>query len=185
VGVKSFLESGYKFEFGSEWNMIKYDDHRFYKILSGHSMSGVDFAGIANDETAYLIEIKNFTQYKNEANEKLVDELISEIVEKGIDSIQLIKVIKKYLERKFWYKALYNLVERFTWINPEWKFWTKLHDVSIVEKNAIFLLLINADYNLKEIQVKLKEVLKPYFQGVMVLTIEDGNNITGINISKQ
>ena len=184
MGVKNFIESGYEFRFNSKWNVIKYDDHRFYKILSGHDMSGVDFAGIYNNELVYLIEIKNFNQFRNDGNEKSIDDFTKEIIEKGMDTIQLISVIKKYLNRMFWYKAMHSLVTKFNWINPEWYFWSKVHRLFILEKKGVFILLIDADYKMSMIKDKLRKALSDYYQDVIVMTIEEGNQVKGLEVVK-
>ena len=182
--MKSYKESGYEFQFDGDWNVIKYDDHRFYKILSGHDMSGVDFAGMKNRKEVYLIEIKNYNQYRGAGITKPINEFVDEIVEKGRDSLQLITVIMKFMERKFWYRAFYSFVRRFTWLQPEWYFWTELYRMSIVEKKAIFVLLIDADYDMNEITKKVKNELKGYYGDIIIKSISGEEILGGVMISK-
>ena len=182
--VNSFEESGYKFEFGPQWKVIKYDDHRFYRILSGQNMSGVDFAAIYKSDTVYLIEIKNFKQYENDIIDKPITEFSEEIIEKGLDSLRLIEVIKKYLDRKFLYRAFYNLVNRFPWLNSEWYFWTELFRISIINQRANFILLINADYDLKRVTNSLECNLGEHFREVIVEPILEKEFLEGFTISK-
>lgn len=180
--MKSFAESGYNFEFSDEWNVIKYDDHRFYKLLSGHDMSGVDFAGIRGKEALFFIEIKNFDQHKSDQMHKPIDEFVNEIIEKGNDCIRLIRIIKKYLERKFWYKAFFNLVNRFTWLNPEWHLWTEFYRIAILEKKAVFVLLIDSHYDKQQIETRLKKELLSVYSRVIVESISDQRSLEGVSV---
>ena len=182
--MKTFTESGFTFVFDNQWNVIKYDNHRFYKVLSGHYMSGVDFAGIRKEE-AYLIEIKNYKQYKSKAPLKSTEEFIDEIKEKAKDSIRLITVINKYMNRKLLYRTFYSLVSKFNWLQPEWYFWTELHRITVEQKNGTFLLLIESDYDLIELNSKIKKALTEYYKTVIVLNISDSDSIRGITISQK
>lgn len=172
--MNTFHESNYKFKFSADWNVIKYDDHRFYKILSGQNMSGVDFAGIHDEEEAYLIEIKNFKQYKSEKSEKSLEEFCNEIIEKGRDSLQLISIIHKYLHKKFLYNTFYSVVRRFPWFNPEWVFWSEMHRVCIIVEKVNFILLINSDYDHKQIELVLCTNLNDQFKSIKVINLQEG-----------
>jgi len=181
--MNSFFESGFNFEFSDDWNVIKYDDHRFYKVLSGQDMSGVDFAGLYNHESLFLIEIKNFKQYQTNGTQKPLDEFINDVVEKGTDSLRLIRVIKKHLDRKFWYKILFNLINRFSWINSEWFLWTEFYRIATIEKKAVFVLLIDSDYDQEKIESRLQEELLTLYDRVIVSSIAGDHLIKGLIVS--
>jgi len=54
-------ESALLFDFEeTDWIVKKYDDHRYYKSLSGAGLKGVDFIGIFQQEKVVFIEVKNF-----------------------------------------------------------------------------------------------------------------------------
>ena len=66
--LTTFTESGLCFTFSKRWKVLKYDEHRFYRYLSGSGFKGVDFIGMSawsggsrlssqNDET--LSEVAN------------------------------------------------------------------------------------------------------------------------------
>jgi len=183
--VKEFIESGYMFKFGDEWNVIKYDSHRFYISLSGQSMSGVDFAGILKGKESYMIEVKNFKQYPSSQPDKAIDDFVLEIVEKAKDSIQLITVIQKYLNRKFLYKAFYNLVKKYPIINQEWFFWSELYRVTIDEQQAKFILLIDSHYDKSKIQRALSDALAMEYKDVTVLSLRDNDAIKQLMIGSE
>ena len=180
--MKDFVESAYLFRFCDDWNVIKYDEHRFYKNLSGQSLSGVDFAGIYKGEECYLIEVKNYKQERSRNYDKPFEEFLSEMVEKGRDSIRLIKVIKKYLDRKILYRAFYGLIKKYPILNREWFFWSELYRISIEEKKASFVLLIDSDFSIDEILEYLNEKLKDEFGSVKVVSLQNTDDVSKFNI---
>ena len=182
--MKIFSESGFEFRFDKSWDIIKYDEHRFYRMLSGNDMSGVDFAGILNQEEAYLIEVKNFSQYPVDKIDKSIEELCQELIEKGKDSIQLIEVIQKYYKRKFLYKSFYKLVCRIPWLQPEWFFWTELHRLSIKENKVSFVLMIDSKFDSIKIGEVLSSELEEYYTEVIVLKLSTEDNLKEMEIVK-
>jgi len=54
-----FKESDLTFNFSQkEWEIIRYDTHRYYKILSGAGLKGVDFLGIYQKNKVVFFEVK-------------------------------------------------------------------------------------------------------------------------------
>lgn len=184
--VKQFIESSYKFEFADSWNVIKYDDHRYYKSISGQSMSGVDFAGLKDGTDCYLIEVKNYKQYTSQTAEKDMDEFIDEISDKVKDSIQLIEVIQKFLNRKFLYRFAYRLVRKYPVLNREWYFWTELYRTGIIEKQTVFVLFIDAHFSIGSIQQDLEDRVGTDIQNIKVISLKNKKEIAelGIDVSK-
>lgn len=180
--MKDFVESAFMFRFNDDWNVIRYDEHRFYKSLSGQSLSGVDFAGIYKGSECLLIEVKNFKQRNARVYEKSFEEFHSEILEKAKDSLHLIGVIKKYLQRKFLYRAFYNLVEKYPILNKEWFFWSELYRIAIEDKNAHFVLLIDSDFDMSRIQNDLSKDLKEKYNAVKVISLQNADHVSELNI---
>lgn len=135
-----FTESKYKFSFDDRWRILKYDDHPYYRIVSGRSFSGIDFAGIFDEDLLYLIEVKNFYQYDNDGEIAEVTNFILEMKEKILDTIDLINIIQKYHQRKWTYRLLINLVNRFPGLNTDWWFWTRMH--KLVQAGSMFFVLM-------------------------------------------
>ncbi|NNE29048.1 MAG: hypothetical protein HKN16_05405, partial [Saprospiraceae bacterium] len=55
-----FSESGLQFQFSNDWTVIKYDDHKFFRYLSGEGLKGVDFLGFTSEGGLFLMEVKNY-----------------------------------------------------------------------------------------------------------------------------
>ena len=69
-----FEESDLVFHFNQDWVVRKYDEHRFYKTISGLGMKGVDFIGIFKAEQVVFIEIKNYRiRYEGKTLQPLYD----------------------------------------------------------------------------------------------------------------
>ena len=149
-------------------------------------MSGVDFAGLKDGTECYLIEVKNFKQYTSDASEKSIDDFVDEISEKAKDSIQLIEVIQKFLNRKFLYRLTYGLVRRYPVLNKEWFFWSELYRTAITEKKAVFVLLIDAHFSIVSVQRHLEDRIGDDIQSIKVISLRNKKEIAklGIDVSK-
>ena len=137
-----FEESEHNFTFSKDWKILKYDSHPFYKIVSGRSFSGVDFAGFYKDKL-YLIEIKNFYQYGKSGSIEDVNEFCREIKEKCLDTLDLIRIIQKYFQRKWTYRLFCRLVMAYPNLNMTWWFWTMMNQ-KVEEQDFVFVLLIDS-----------------------------------------
>ena len=56
-----YKESGLLFTFPDNWWVIKLDEHRFYRYVSGRGYKGVDFIIIDDSGKLLLIEVKNYS----------------------------------------------------------------------------------------------------------------------------
>ena len=180
--MRDFIESGYRFIFGTEWEIMKYDSHRFYTSLSGHSMSGVDFAGILDRDKVVLLEIKNYKQYDHQLPEKTLQQFKSEIEEKALDSLQLINVIYKFLNRKWQYKVFYGIVRKYSILNKEWYFWSELYRIGVEERKLHFVLLLDAYFNTDQIKRELNKSIGGEFTDVEVISLRDKTAIKELKI---
>ncbi len=157
-----FEESEHNFTFSTDWEILKYDSHPFYKIVSGRSFSGVDFAGFHKDKL-YLIEIKNFYQYGKTGDIENVDEFCEEMKEKFLDTLDLIRIIQKYFQRKWSYRLFCRLVMSYPNLNKTWWFWTMMADR--VENDAfVFVLLIDSIEKESELQTTIEQLVAKEFQ---------------------
>ncbi len=133
--MQTFTESNLKFTFPNAWEVIKYDEHRYYRALSGSDFSGVDFAGIY-DGKAYFIEVKNYTQYQKDEPLDL-NEITQNFLEKITDTQRLLSLINRYHERKWLYRLVRNhnfLMRRFF---KHWLFWKRLFEY---EAGFVFII---------------------------------------------
>jgi len=158
-----FDESDYQFEFSTQWKVLKYDSHPYYKIVSGRSFSGVDFAGIIDDHL-HLIEIKNFYQYNQQGH--IDDELVfcEEMKEKYLDTIDLIQIIQKYHERKWTYRLFYNIVKSYPSLHEDWWFWTAMYNY-IMAGTFTFVLFVQSTSALHNLEQQIKTKIKKEYEG--------------------
>lgn len=184
--MSSFSESGRIFRFDKQWEVLKYDDHHYYQIVSGRSFSGVDFAGLLNDEELVLIEIKNFYQYDNQGAIEDLNQFALEIKEKLLDTIDLIHIIYKYHQRSWMYRRFNRVVMRFPWVHYTWWFWTRMKELIEQEAFAFVLLIESVEKRsllLKEIKKTLKE--ESYsIPNIKIMSLET-DQIPGLQIVTQ
>lgn len=143
-----FQESAYQFHFSQAWLILKFDDHQFYKVLSGHSLSGVDFSGVYCEEL-YLMEVKNFRIFHDEHHTITADQLIHDLNKKLEDSIKIIEIINKYFDQKRGYKLFSGIIDKLAFLNRDWYFWRRVKAAVLKNKVLHFVLFIDG-YTLKK-----------------------------------
>ena len=138
--MQLFRESNLDFSFPEDWEVKKFDETRFFKILAGEGFKGVDFIIITPDRKLILIEVKNYSgdwpingmsPTQNLTNN--VAPFSKKIIHKFEDSFHLIKIIQKYYHRKWWFRRFVPLIQR------EWGFWKTVNE--LLEKREVKLLL--------------------------------------------
>lgn len=157
--TQPFKESDIEFTFGSDWIVKKYDNHAYFKILSGHGLKGVDFIGIYKNEGLYLIEVKNYYKRSYSPVEPDLSDvegthplLGSALHSKIEDSLRLIKIVNKYLETRWWFKIAYfwrNTLSRKV-IKKDWHFWTRVGELSENAQKVFPVLWLEMDSALIE-----------------------------------
>ena len=118
--------------------MIKSDEHRFYRYLSGSGLKGVDFMGLV-DEQLILIEVKNYEDRFNKDGHSPATAILDQpqfyaekFVQKFTDSFRLIRIVQQHHQRQFWYRLLYPLFKRFPifrFKQSDWYFWSKAFQI--------------------------------------------------------
>lgn len=156
--VTRFDESDYQFEFSDQWKVLKYDSHPYYKIVSGRSFSGVDFAGII-DNHLYLMEIKNFYQYNQNGQIEDISIFCEDMKEKFLDTIDLIRIIQKYHERKWTYRLFYKVVESYPSLHLDWWFWTSMQRY-VKAGSFTFILCVLAAIDMEGLQEKIARTIR-------------------------
>lgn len=145
-----FIESGLTFEFPKEWIVKKYDNHHFYKGISGMGMSAVDFICITEKEEVLLFEVKNY-QNRHEKQMEYIHSLFEDhnrilanrFIEKIEETIVGIRVIAQYLAKSRWNRWRYKLLDR-----PNFKQW-------ILQDDRLCWLWLNEQINAQPNKVKL------------------------------
>ena len=136
-----FEESDLRFRFGKQWRVFKFDQHRFYRYLSGYGLKGVDFMGLQREaKRLLLVEVKNFapdTWSGQSPNMQAVlerpEQYAEEMARKFSDSFQLIGVIKAYYEKKWWLRSAAGFLQNWLpgWLlaRLDYSTWTLAHHI--------------------------------------------------------
>ncbi len=146
---QQFTESGLQFSFSPDWIVHSYDQHRFYRYLSGAGMKGVDFVGLYQDHL-YLIEVKNYNDRlpldRYEPMAQLLEkpeDYIEAFYKKFVDSLKLIRIIRRFYRRQWWFRrgfsALQWLLGRRWALRREAGFWWTLAEY-VENKEVTYIL---------------------------------------------
>ena len=175
--MTTFSESGLTFKFSNRWRVLKYDEHRFYRYLSGSGFKGVDFIGILDEKKLALIEVKN---YKDRYQRDQVDpseELLNnpktyaiQFAHKFNDTFQLIGIIRKYYQRRWWFRQprnlLLRLIPRRFLLQFDWGFWNiaiQLIDENHEKTLIVLWLELNDDLPHNKIE-KATKIIEEHLQ---------------------
>lgn len=147
-------ESNLEFTFSSEWYIKKYDTHPFYLSISGEGLRAVDFIGIHPNGDWWLMEVKNYRNRRNTEQIRIdknmegdMPILFQTVQQKILDTQAGVQAIGTYLERKWWYRWRYYLLNRFGWqkklLQKDRMFWMKLSELMVEQstKGKTFLWL--------------------------------------------
>jgi len=170
----TFQESELEFNFmDTSWKVLKYDEHRYYKILSGAGLKGIDFVGIYQNKKLVFFEIKNYRTHEAHPKGKFIifedmDFFVQGIKEKMEDTLMAIKVITKYLKRKFWYRAFLKL-EQFIPTrlikNQDWYFWHRINNLRESNTSKVIILWLEVDPNYSK---KINAIFRAELQGKLI-----------------
>lgn len=131
--TKIFTESDQTVSFPSDWWVIKLDEHRYYRRLSGQGLKAVDFLALHDDFGLMLIELKNYHGRPVPADLGLTME------EKSADTARLIHIVNRYLQRKLYYRIFFSWLKWYRICDREWIFWYKAQQ-QIEKGNTVKLL---------------------------------------------
>ena len=146
----TFSESEIRFKFPDDWFVFKYDEHRFYRYLSGEGLKGVDFIAI-HQERLILIEVKSYAIRFKKENYDPMSELLSDpssyakkYLRKFEDTFRLLDIIDQYYNRKWWYRKLFQPLKSYFSqkyiLKTETGFWSKAIEI-LKKEEAIKLVL--------------------------------------------
>ena len=137
TGKQIFIEREVKAIFDEEWSVIKLDEHRYYKRLSGKGISGVDFLAIHPFFGLALIEMKNYTEGKASIPKDLNQRMLG----KNNDTIRLINIIYKYYQRQTYFRIL-NFIGWEYLYPQDWLIWLKAKE-HLDNDNVFFLGVVD------------------------------------------
>ena len=146
LGTYEFAESGLTFQFPNDWVVFKYDEHRFYRYVSGEGLKGVDFIGIRQDRL-FLMEVKNYGDRVDLDTYDPMENLLNTAKEQAEryrrkleDSLRLLEIIRLYYQRRWWYRRVYLPFLRKPEIKSELGFWTKATELKDRPEQITFIL---------------------------------------------
>ena len=171
--MNTFTESGFEFSFANRWQVIRYDQHRFYNYLSGYGLKGVDFIAIdLKTRQLWLMEVKNFAPTNWQGESPTMDLVLSspenyaeEMIAKFTDSLRLLKVIHDFYQKKWWHRLLSPLFKKILPLSYAAKFdfifWPQAYQIVLHHAREVNLsLFIEWRTSVKNKQIELfNEVL--------------------------
>jgi len=117
-GKQIFIERDVEVIFDEEWKVIKLDEHRYYKRISGMGLSGLDFMAVHPIFGLALIEMKNYTNGEDSIPSRLDEVMIA----KKRDAIRLINIVNKYYQRQLYFRILSFIGWKYLF-PEEWEIW--------------------------------------------------------------
>lgn len=191
----SYQESRLEFRFGQHWQVNKYDDHRFYRALSGAGLKGVDFIGIWKTQKLVLIEVKNYKLIfptKAPPIEKQIlgslPLLLETMTYKIEDTFLAVNTIIKYYQRRWWYppcKQLFSYFPTTYLLRFEWGYWTYVQRMLLQQPEQVDLVLwleleesyegVTA-YELQTARQFIQDELQKKFPAYCVVVCDMGDN---------
>lgn len=157
--MQTFEESGLTFHFEKDWIVIKYDEHRFYRYLSGRGLKGVDFIHVINFEKLVLTEVKNFNDRFEKDNINPtetflnnLDRFFNAFVSKFNHTLKAIRIVHSYYKRKWWFRNLAMPLTKIFhprfWTKFEWGRWYLMY--ILMKKNQVEpVVALGHDENIK------------------------------------
>lgn len=172
-------ESALLFDFeDTDWIVKKYDDHQYYKPLSGAGLKGVDFIGIFQQEKVVFIEVKNFRAKhptRKEPFSVLADtnQFITKIADKFEDTFIATITIKAYLKKKWWYRLFLKFQRHLPpslFINRDWYFWHVAHQLASDKEKLELVLWLEIE---ERISIKGKKDLGQHIDNILETQLKE------------
>ena len=120
-----FKEGRQIVKFGQHCKVIKLDNHRYYRYVSGRGFKGVDFL-VMDANLIFLIELKD---YRNGTHPSQND-IAAIFYEKCEDTLRLIEIIHKVLMRRWLIRFAIRYQLTYL-ISSESSFWLKASELAL------------------------------------------------------
>ncbi|HHH50501.1 MAG TPA: hypothetical protein ENK52_05945 [Saprospiraceae bacterium] len=171
----SYPESGLLFSFPKNWRVFKFDDHRFYRYVSGYGIKGVDFIGITEEKRLVLIEVKNYTDRFPQDGidpiqkiKKAPLDFAEQITLKFEDSFSLINGIHRFHQKQTWYRwlarPLLHILPQYISMKYDWGFWSISYQLLKNHQTDLVLWLELGTKISCDAEKKLKQEIASYFK---------------------
>lgn len=148
----NFEESGLQFQFGPGWVVKKYDEHPYFRSLSGSGLKGVDFIAIRNGTELVFIEVKNYRSRYNAELDRNFDvtakpaaELAYELKRKVEDTLLAMDAVLQYYYRSWWYRRLRRMWMHWPWLQHNRAFWSRADDLA--NHHLHFVVWLGLDFD--------------------------------------
>ena len=172
--MNRYSESGLIFNFPDDWKVFPFDQHRFYRYVSGYGLKGVDFIGITPEKKLVLIEVKNyFDRFPKDGVDPLQRiledpwEFAEQMILKFEDSFSLIKGIQQYYQRRTWFKWIAAPMAPFLpesyLLSRDWGFWSTASQLLSENKLDLVLWFEAGLYISEEKEIQLIKKINAYF----------------------
>ena len=145
--MNTFLEGDLRFQFPPHWGVRQYDQHMFYRGLSGLGLKGVDFLLIdpTDGGRLYFLEVKNYRTRTTEdgtfiATPKPPRRLAKTVARKYVDTGRAVAAIYGYYRRQWWYRALESWLLQRSNFRYDRVFWTRVQAM-LEEGTAVSVVL--------------------------------------------
>ena len=194
----SYPESGLLFSFPKNWRVFKFDDHRFYRYVSGYGIKGVDFIGITKERRLVLIEVKNYTDRfpadgidPIQKIQKAPVAFAEQITLKFEDSFSLINGIHQFHQKQIWYRwlatpLLYILPQQIS-MRYDWGFWSISYQLLKQNKTDLVLWLelgsTISSKDEKELQAEIAAYFQKEFKSESIVIANRKNSFGNIVVS--
>lgn len=116
--LKRFVEREVEAIFDKDWLVIKLDEHRYYKRLSGKGVRAVDFLAVHSEFGLVMIEMKNYLKGKT----SIPSDIDLVMLNKKKDTLRLISIINMYFKRQ-WYFRLITFIGIERLYPKDWLIW--------------------------------------------------------------
>jgi len=147
-------ESDLVFDFEeTAWVVKKYDEHPYYKRLSGRGLKGVDFIGIFQEQQVVFIEVKHFRSRHPTLQEEFAvlattKQFIGKMADKMEDTFKVLQAVAAYLRKKWWYR-LFLTWEAYLPLcllkQQDWFFWHQVHELAQDRSTITFVLWLEIE----------------------------------------
>lgn len=191
MAARTYTEGVVQFSFSPEWLVRKYDDHTFYRGLSGVGLKGVDFIAVRPGQLV-LIEVKNYRHVRNGQRRRVVGETIRQseriadaIAQKCLDTLRAIRVIHTYYLRKWDYRLTSPLFGRFHWQWSDRSFWTHVAQALSGPAQVTLLVWLATDPGDQSLAHQLLPIIRKELDdqvGRVLITDEKHQPLPGIRV---
>lgn len=175
-----FEESGLIFTFSEAWNVHPFDDHKYYRWLSGLGFRGVDFIGVYQEKLV-LMEVKNYRRREGmsdyDAFQKVREaplEFAQKMVKKVKDSLEVVSAVNGSYRRKWWFPWYLRLPASWKRRSPKSYFWHIVSELADDPDSCIFVLWLDADSETKNVEEEIQKTLSLNLNGIVGTVIMAG-----------